>query len=836
MTTTATPSSWKASSHSHSSSRSSRPLTTPRSSHPITTPSSQMKTQLSPTARTPHNIKDVKGASPSYFGFVVGDDSIPPDSGPGPHARQNWNESSRPGSRPASRPMHNERNPEFELFRRQSEKNVSFALNTLPQTRTDSFDSSQNQSNRSPVSPANTGSNKLQEAFRDDRPGNESNLEPAEKNPFFLGVQRQGSPLSMSPQQSVTADRHSRLSLPAREVQGSLGALRAPRCDTFPPQPNKENSLMLAPQEVAQTVDQHSDKTLILDLRVYPQYASSRLKGALNLCIPTTLLKRPAFTVQKLADTFTSDQDKATFNKWRTAEYIIVYDATSSLAKEAVTSFNVLKKFVAEDWKGKGLVVKGGFAACKKLIPRLIDQGSRSSTQGSSESTLSISPQNHQKIPVAGGCQMPSTQNAANPFFGNIRQNMDLLDGVGQLPIKKPADMNESEVKTLPTWLRRAASVSNEGRDVSNSFLGIEKSEQQRMQKALSTKVSYGTPTQEKSHGVQVAGIEKGSKNRYNNIFPFEHSRVRLQNVPAHGCDYINASFVKASYSNRKYIATQAPIPQTFDDFWRVVWEQDIRVIVMLTAESEGGQVKSHSYWKSGEYGSVKVKQLGEKRVSLTAKADQRPEIVQRKSNTGRRLTTSNATPTVEKRFNFEPTKIEASSPKLNEEPSVVVRHFGISHSSHPFSPMKDITQLQYTQWPDFGAPASPTAILSLIDLVDNYQRNASSPATLNTPNDPVNEGQKPIMVHCSAGCGRTGTFCTIDSVIDMLKRQRLEQKQSHDAMDVDSEDDWAKRDDIDLVAKAVDDFRHQRLSMVQNLRQFVLCYESIIQWLHERN
>ena len=154
---------------------------------------------------------------------------------------------------------------------------------------------------------------------------------------------------------------------------------------------------MLAPQEVAQIIDQHSDKTLILDLRVYPHYASSRLKGALNLCIPTTLLKRPAFTVQKLADTFNSDQDKATFDKWRTAEYIIVYDATSALPKEAVTSFNVLKKFVAEGWKGKGLVVKGGFAACKKLVPRLIDQGSKSSTQGSSESTLSISPQNHQK-------------------------------------------------------------------------------------------------------------------------------------------------------------------------------------------------------------------------------------------------------------------------------------------------------------------------------------------------------------------------------------------------------------------------------------------------------
>lgn len=791
-----------------------------------------MKSQLSPGARTPlNNIKDVKSPSPSYFGFVVGDDSIPGESGPGPHTRQNWNESSRP----SSRPMNNERNPEFELFRRQSEKNITFALNTLPETRPESSGGPQNQSAYPSISPSNTESNTIQENPKDDRAGNVPTLESAQ-NPFFPNVQRQESPLSMSPRHNVADAKHARLSLPVHEIQESLGALRAQRCDTLPPQPTKENHVMVAPQEVAQIIDQSSDKTLILDLRVYPQYASSRVRGALNLCIPTTLLKRPAFTVQKLADTFTADSDKVRFNKWRTAEYIVVYDATSSLSKEAVTSFNVLKKFVTEGWKGRGIVVKGGFAGVKKLVPRLIDQGNKSSTQGSSESTLSMSPLNHQKIPVAGGCEMPSTKNAANPFFGNIRQNMDLLDGVGQLPIKKPANMREGEAKTLPTWLKRAASASNEGKDVSNKFLGIEKSEQQRMQKALSGTVSYGTPSHEKPREVQVAGIEKGSKNRYNNIFPFEHSRVRLQNVPSHGCDYINASFVKANYSNRKYIATQAPIPQTFDDFWRVIWEQDVRVVVMLTAESEGGQVKSHSYWKSGDYGSIKVKQLGEKKISLATKTGQRPDLAQRKTSTGRRLTTSSATPVIEKKFNFEPAKIEASSPKQDEEPSVIVRHFTVSHSAHPFSPMKEITQLQYTQWPDFGAPASPTAILNLIDLVNNYQRSASSPATLNTPNEPVNEGQKPIMVHCSAGCGRTGTFCTIDSVIDMLKRQRLEQKQPTDAMDVDSDDDWTKRDDIDLVAKAVDDFRHQRLSMVQNLRQFVLCYESIIQWLHESN
>ncbi len=64
-----------------------------------------------------------------------------------------------------------------------------------------------------------------------------------------------------------------------------------------------------------------------------------------------------------------------------------------------------------------------------------------------------------------------------------------------------------------------------------------------------------------------------------------------------------------------------------------------------------------------------------------------------------------------------------------------------------------------------------------------------------------------------------------------MLKRQKLSHDSGNDRMDVDA-GDWVNRDDVDLVAKTVDEFRHQRLSMVQNLRQFVLCYESILQWI----
>jgi tyrosine-protein phosphatase 2/3 len=147
---------------------------------------------------------------------------------------------------------------------------------------------------------------------------------------------------------------------------------------------------------------------------------------------------------------------------------------------------------------------------------------------------------------------------------------------------------------------------------------------------------------------------------------------------------------------------------------------------------------------------------------------------------------------------------------------------------------MREITQLHYSQWPDFGAPADPRHLLGLIEQTNKYaQRTSGSPTTSSFRQKAADRSRKWV-VHCSAGCGRTGTFCTIDSVIEMLKRQRtLRRLQAHeDAMDIDSEGDWLRRDDVDLIAKTVEDFRLQRLSMVQNLRQFVLCYEAVLQWV----
>lgn len=141
---------------------------------------------------------------------------------------------------------------------------------------------------------------------------------------------------------------------------------------------------------------------------------------------------------------------------------------------------------------------------------------------------------------------------------------MDLRDGVGQLPVNLPQTLNEKGISELPAWLKKASDERDRGKAVSMQFLSIEQAEQKRMQKAYSTNVSYGSPDVDAAKSIQIAGMEKGTKNRYKDMLPYDHSRVRLQDIPPGDCDYVNASHLKAEWSNRHYIASQAPVPATF--------------------------------------------------------------------------------------------------------------------------------------------------------------------------------------------------------------------------------------------------------------------------------
>ena len=278
----------------------------------------------------------------------------------------------------------------------------------------------------------------------------------------------------------------------------------------------------------------------------------------------------------------------------------------------------------------------------------------------------------------------------------------------------------------------------------------------------------------------------------------------------------------------------------------------------MLTAEKEGGQVKAHNYWSERNYGSLRLTFLSEHRASIEPSRILRHREGSRdKAGFGGRRNTN---PTLGAYSVPSPTQpqLESDSP-TSEKPFVTVRKFALSHADKPFERMREITQLQYANWPDFGAPAHPAHLLGLVEQCDAVVRASygGSPTGMATT-----QAQRPIVVHCSAGCGRTGTFCTVDSVIDILKQQRkfaavrsprsppstksfasLGSPRPQDSgffmQDnggaAAGKDGWLAHADVDLIEKTVEEFRHQRLSAVQSLRQFVLCYESVLEWLAEQ-
>jgi len=548
---------------------------------------------LSSSARSPHVAQDCRTPSPNYFDLISDPTRNPTDSKPGCHAKTNWSPPSstvRSTALPSPKVPSSDSNPRFEAFRRQSETkpftlghgNLSqFSMSSSPGQRPSTKDTERGISGQSPRSVPASGNERridIEDRMEIDSSNYsiQSSHRPMQLNsPSFFDIPREESPAPVpfteSPQLQRTQfshldERHSRLSLPYNKIDPPSPKHRAQqRADTLPTRLQSDGPLMVPCQDFVDLLKSSPQDVLLLDLRVYPQYSQSRISGAINLCIPTTLLKRPSFNVQKLADTFTIEAEKAKFARWKESRFIVFYDGSSSQMKDAVSSVNTLKKFTNEGWAGYAYVVRGGFAEFSSRFPDMINWRPSSETESSSKRTLSIEPAVAGVAPVAGGCLMPSAKTAANPFFSNIRQNMDLIGGVGQMPVTQPAALLEQSEVNLPTWLRQASATKDGGKMVSDRFLAIEKAEQRRLQKALSGNVSYGSPAPDAPRSVQIAGIEKGAKNRYNNIWPYDHSRVRLQGVPSGGCDYINASHVKAGWTNKHYIATQAPVPATFE-------------------------------------------------------------------------------------------------------------------------------------------------------------------------------------------------------------------------------------------------------------------------------
>ncbi|XP_061176849.1 receptor-type tyrosine-protein phosphatase beta-like isoform X2 [Saccostrea echinata] len=240
-------------------------------------------------------------------------------------------------------------------------------------------------------------------------------------------------------------------------------------------------------------------------------------------------------------------------------------------------------------------------------------------------------------------------------------------------------------------------------------------------------------------------------KNRYVNILPFDVTRVKLQLTEDDdpSTDFINANYLPGYKSEREYIATQGPIPGTIDDFWRMIWEQNVSIIVMLTLCKEEGRVKCEMYWPENvkepkQYGDLVVETVSCSTVNF---------------------------------YDFRIFKI-----KLGDT-TRTLKHF------------------HFLQWKDFSANVQNDVMIDFIKNVRNHIR----PPDMNGP----------VVVHCSAGVGRTGTYCALDHLFQVIDDHDLDH-----SIDI-----------FDLVLN----LREHRMFMVQTEQQYIFIHDCLKDYLERK-
>ncbi|XP_003268048.1 tyrosine-protein phosphatase non-receptor type 22 isoform X4 [Nomascus leucogenys] len=222
--------------------------------------------------------------------------------------------------------------------------------------------------------------------------------------------------------------------------------------------------------------------------------------------------------------------------------------------------------------------------------------------------------------------------------------------------------MDQREI--LQKFLDEAQSKKINKEEFANEFLKLKR--QSTKYKADKT---YPTTVAEKPKNIK--------KNRYKDILPYDYSRVELSLITSdEDSSYINANFIKGVYGPKAYIATQGPLSTTLLDFWRMIWEYSVLIIVMACMEYEMGKKKCERYW--AEPGEMQL-EFGPFSVSCEAEKRKSDYIIR----------------TLKVKFNSE---------------------------------TRTIYQFHYKNWPDHDVPSSIDPILELIWDVRCYQEDDSVP------------------------------------------------------------------------------------------------------------
>ncbi|PVU84590.1 hypothetical protein BB559_007546 [Furculomyces boomerangus] len=318
----------------------------------------------------------------------------------------------------------------------------------------------------------------------------------------------------------------------------------------------------------------------------------------------------------------------------------------------------------------------------------------------------------------------------------------------------------------IPNWLKQRSGDDAFGISIASTFFSkIEQSENNRLKEIQEIKNNNSNMIADFSFD---SGHSRIAHNRYPNILPYDHSRVIIGSGGSEN-DYINASHVGLP-GGPQYIVSQGPMKTTVNDFWQMIWEKEIGVIVMLGELIENGREKCYQYWPK-TFGIWK-------RCRINGKTE----------NGGEPIISI---------------RMEAGADDCNF-PGITVRLFRVRLSINGVVTEKArlITQVHYWNWSDHSVPSNIQCFLRTIKLATCAMGNV----TFNT------SSIQSILVHCSAGCGRSGVFCAIDTALKL--------KKGNNPVIVE---------DYDPMYSIVSAMRRQRMGIVQSLEQFMFCYKALL-------